>query len=94
MQPDLLPLILTIAVSVLTVMMVIVGVYVIQVLMGVKKTLDKVNTTIDMAEMKINSFIMPLQGLSGLTSSMGTGLKVLESFTRWLNRNKNDGSNR
>lgn len=94
MQPDLLPLILTIAVSVLTVMMVIVGVYVVQVLMGVKKTLDKVNTTIDMAETKINSVIMPLQSLSGLTSSVGTGLKVLESFTRWLNRNKYDGSSR
>ncbi len=91
MNPDILPLILTIAVSVLTVMMVVVGVYVIQVLMSVKRTLDKVNNAIDMAELKVNSIIMPLQSLGGLTSSLGTGLKVFESFTRWLNRNKYDG---
>jgi len=92
MNPDLLPLILTIAVSILTIMMVIVGVYVVQVLISVKRTLNKVNDTIDLAEMKVNSIIMPLQSLGGLTSSMGTGLKVLESFTRWLSRNKSDGS--
>jgi hypothetical protein len=91
MNPDILPLILTIAVSILTIMMVVVGVYVIQVLIGIKKTLDKVNTTIDMAELKLSSVIAPLQSLSGLTSSLGTGLKVMESFTRWLNRNKYDG---
>jgi hypothetical protein len=91
MQSDLLPIILTIAVTVMTVMMVIVGVYVIQVLSSVKKTLDRVNNTIDLAEMRINSIVSPLQSLGGITSSLGTGLKVFESFTRWLNR-KHDGS--
>lgn len=91
MQPDILPIILTIAVSILTLMMVIVGVYVIQVLMRIKKTLDRVNNTIDLAETKIVSIVSPFQSLVGMSTTLGSGLKVFESFTRWLNR-KNDGS--
>jgi len=86
MQSDILPIILTVAVSILTLMMVVVGIYVVQVLMRVKKTLDRVNMTIDVAEEKLNAIVSPFQSLMGMSTSIGSGLKVFESFSRWLNR--------
>jgi hypothetical protein len=85
---DILSIVLTIAVCILTVTLVVVGVYVVMVLREVKMTLERVNTTIDMAEEKINAIASPVQNFVGMTSSLGAGLKIFESFVGWLNRSK------
>lgn len=88
MPTEILPIVLTIAVTILTIMMVVVGIYVVQVLIEVKRTLERVNDTIDLAEAKINAIASPFQSLMGMTSSLGSGIKVFESFTRWLHQKK------
>ena len=85
---DYLPIILTVSLLVLTTVLVIVGVLVIQVLLMLKQTLTRVNTTIDIAEMKISTITSPLQNLGGMALSLGTGLKIFETFVGWINRNK------
>ena len=88
MPSELLPTILIIAISLLTIVLVVAGIYVVVVLRKVAEAMDRVNNTLDMAEVKINSIISPFQSLVGMSSSLGTGLKVFESFTSWLNKNK------
>ncbi len=88
MPSELLPTILIIAISLLTIVLVVAGIYVVVVLHKVAEAMDRVNNTLDMAEVKINSIISPFQSLVGMSSSLGTGLKVFESFTSWLNKNK------
>jgi uncharacterized protein YoxC len=85
---DYLPLILTISVVILTLTLLAVGVYVIQVLQRFKYTLDKVNSAIDEAEMKMNAVMSPLQSIGGVATSLTAGLKVFESFVGWVHREK------
>jgi len=85
---EILPIVLTVMLSILTIMTVMVGVLVIQVLFKVKKTLENINDTVDMAEAKISAITSPLQSIGGMAASLGTGLRVFESFIGWMNRNK------
>lgn len=87
---QLLPTVLTVVAVILTIILSVVGVQIILVLSEVKKTLNKVNLTLDEAEAKINAIISPLQNLGGLASGLQTGIKVFESFTDWLT-NRKDG---
>lgn len=86
---SILPTVLAVVAIVLTIILSVVGVQIIMVLAEVKKTLNKVNTTLDEAEAKINSLISPLQNLGGLANGLQTGVKVFESFTGWLSQRKN-----
>jgi hypothetical protein len=85
-----LPILLTICLTILTITLVVVGVQVFVVLRSLQKTIDRVNTTIDVAESKVNSVLAPFQTLGGMSASLGVGLKVFESFVGWLNRSKKD----
>ncbi len=87
---EILPIILTVMLSILTIMMVIVGVLAVQVLLQVKRTLSHINSTIDLAEDKLVSLVSPLHSLGGMASSMKTGMRVFESFLGWVNRNKRE----
>ncbi|MBT4123939.1 MAG: hypothetical protein HN981_03990 [Candidatus Pacebacteria bacterium] len=87
---NILPTVLTVVAVILTIILSVVGVQIILVLSEVKKTLNKVNTTLDEAEAKFNSLISPLQNLGGMASGFQTGVKVFESFTGWLTQRKND----
>lgn len=90
---NLLPTVLAVVAIVLTIILSVVGVQIILVLSEVKKTLQKVNTTLDEAEAKINAIVSPLQNLGGLATGIQTGIKVFESFTGWLT-SRRDGSKR
>ena len=87
---QVLPLILTIMLSVLTLMMVVVGVLAIQVLLMIKKTLRHVNSTIDLAEDKLVSLVSPLRSIGGMATSIKTSMHVFESFLGWVNKSKKD----
>lgn len=73
---------------VLTVVLCVVGVYLVLVLMEVRRTLHKVNTTLDTAESRLIAITQPLQHLGGMTTGLATGMKVFETFVTWLNRHK------
>ncbi|NCN45401.1 MAG: hypothetical protein COU63_01615 [Candidatus Pacebacteria bacterium CG10_big_fil_rev_8_21_14_0_10_36_11] len=87
---NILPTVLVVISIILTIILSVVGIQIILVLAEVKKTLNKVNTTLDQAEAKINSLISPLQNLGGLASGLQTGVKVFESFTGWLTQRRNE----
>jgi len=87
---ELLPTVLVIVAVILTVILSVVGVQIILVMNEVKKTLTKVNATLDEAEAKINAIVSPLQHLGGLAGGLQTGIKVFESFTNWLTARKDD----
>lgn len=82
---DYLPIILTSTLVVLAIMLIVVGVQVFLVLIEVKKTVQRINATMDLAEAKL---IQPLQHLGGMAAGLQTGFKVFESFTTWLSKNK------
>ena len=87
---ELLPLILTVVLILLAVVLTVVGVQLFIVLMEFRKTLRKVNDTVEMAESKLVSVMAPFQSLGGAVSGMRAGFKVFELFVSWLNRNKNE----
>lgn len=85
---DILPIVFSVIVIILTIVLSVVGVQLVLVLLEVRKTLKKLNGVLDTAEQKINAVVSPLQNLGGMASGLQTGFKVFESFVGWLNRNK------
>ena len=87
-MPNYLPIIFSIVLIVLTGVMTVVGIQMILVLSELRKTMQKVNSTLDIAEAKLTAVTQPLQSLGGMASGLSTGFKVFEAFTGWLQRNK------
>lgn len=87
---ELLPLILTIVLILLSVVLTVVGVQLFVVLLEFRKTLKRVNDTVDLLETRFVSIMAPFQSLGGAVSGMRAGFKVFELFVSWLNRNKNE----
>lgn len=85
---EFLPVLYAVILVVLTVVLTVVGVYLILVLMEARRTLVKINTTLDVAEAKLNAITQPLQRLGGVASGLTTGMKVFETFVGWLQRTK------
>lgn len=85
---QVLPIVLSSVVIVLAIILSVVGVQLMLVLMEVRRTLKKVNEAVDLAEMKLNAVVSPLQNLGGLASGLGAGFKVFEAFVGWLQRDK------
>lgn len=85
---DILPVIFAVVIIILTVVLSVVGVQIILVLNEVRRTLRRVNTTLDMAEQRINAVVAPLQNLGGVAQGLTTGFKVFEGFVKWLNKDK------
>ncbi len=85
---EFLPVLYAVILVVLTVVLTVVGVYLVLVLMEARRTLLKVNTTLDVAEAKLNAITQPLQRLGGMATGLTTGMKVFETFVTWLQRTK------
>jgi uncharacterized protein YoxC len=85
---DILPIVFAVVMIILTVVLSVVGVQVIMVLNEVRRTLRKINTTLDTAEKRITAITQPLQNLGGVANGLNTGFKVFEGFVKWLNRDK------
>lgn len=87
---EVLPVVLTSVLIVLAIILAVVGVQVVLVLHEVQRTLRKVNSTIDLAEARINNIVQPLQNLGGMASGLQTGFKVFEAFVGWLSKSRED----
>jgi uncharacterized protein YoxC len=85
---ELVPTIFTVALVVLTIVLTIVGFQMVLVLLELKKTLRKVNEALETADKKIEAIVAPLQKMAGVATGLGTGIKVLEAFVGWLQRDK------
>ena len=85
---EILPIVFSVIVIILTIILSVVGIQLVLVLLEVKKTLSKFNAVLDTAEHRINAIVAPLQNLGGMASGMQAGFKVFESFVSWLQRNK------
>lgn len=81
---DPLVILLIIVTSVLTVLLVIVGVQVIMILKEVRATLSHVNKSLETVDSIIAALSKPVSGLTDIAAGIRTGLKITESFTSWL----------
>lgn len=86
---DVIQVVLTTVLVILATVLTVVGVQVILVLNEVRKTVRKVNLTVDVAEQKINKILNPFQSLGSVGTSLQTGFRIFESFIGWLDRDKN-----
>ncbi len=85
---DYLSIIFAITMVVITIVLAVVGVYLVMVLTEARRTLRKVNDTLDVMEEKVTAFTQPLMRLGGMTTGLATGFKVFETFVSWLQRHK------
>ena len=85
---EFLPVIEAGALVILTIVVIIVAVYLVQVLQRLRTTLDKVNMTIDVVEERVISITAPLQSLSSMAANLGSGIKVFESFVGRMSQTK------
>jgi len=87
---EYLPIILTVVLVFLVIILSIVGVQLVLVLMEFRKTLRRVNMTLDTIDMTVTAVTQPLQSLGGMAAGLSTGFKVFETFVGWLNRNREE----
>ncbi len=85
---DILPIVFAVVVVVLTIVLSVVGIQVIMVLTEIKRTLKKVNNTLEVVEDKVHAITSPFQNLGGALSGIKTGMQFFEAFTVWLGKNK------
>ncbi|NCO12086.1 MAG: hypothetical protein COZ34_00955 [Candidatus Pacebacteria bacterium CG_4_10_14_3_um_filter_34_15] len=85
---DILPIVFAVVLVVLTIVLSVVGVQVIMVLVEIKRTLRKVNATLDVVEDKMHAITSPFQNLGGALSGIKTGMQFFEAFTVWLSKGK------
>lgn len=84
-------MILSVVLVVLAIVLTVVGIQMFLVLQELKRTLLKVNNTLDTVDLAVTSVVTPLQSLGGMASGLSTGMKVFEAFAGWLQRNREDG---
>ena len=85
---EYLPVIFAIILGILTIVLTVVGVQMVMVLSELRRTLQKVNVTLDTVEHTVESGTQPLHSLGGMAAGLSSGFKVFETFVGWLNRNK------
>lgn len=74
----------------LAVVLTVVGIQLVLVLVEARRTLKRINETLETVEAKVSSFTQPLMALGGAVTGLRSGMKVFELFVQWLNRNSND----
>ena len=87
---DPMVIILTVVASILSLVLLVVGVQTILVLQQVRKTLDRVNRMSEAVETGVNKVVTPLSNLGGMMGGMKTGFKMLELFSNFLQRHAED----
>jgi len=85
---EYLPYIFALVLVILTTILAVVGFQLVQVLIELRRTLRKVNETLDTIDATVTAVTQPLHSLGGMASGLNSGFKVFETFVSWLNRNK------
>jgi len=87
---DPLVILLIIVTSILTVLLVIVGVQVVMILKEIKLTLNHINNTLEAADNVVSTLSRPMSGFADVVAGVRTGLKITDSFVSWLNKNRDE----
>ena len=85
---DILPIVFSVVLVVITIVLSVVGIQMVLVLNEVRRTLRRVNGTLELVEDKVQSFVSPFQNLGGTIAGIKTGMHFFESFTSYLNKGK------
>lgn len=88
MPTDPLVIVLVIVCTVLTVLLVVIGVQVFIVLQEFKKTLAKANSILDVLHATAVHTLVPLTSLRGIAQGVRGGLHIVEAFTQYLKRHE------
>lgn len=83
---DIVPIVFSVVLVILTIVISVVGIQLILVLTEVRRTLSKVNNTLDVVEDRVASIISPFQNLGGALSGLKTGMHMFEAFTSYLGK--------
>lgn len=87
---DPLIALLIVVMSVLSVLLVIVGVQVIIILKEFRKTLIHFNHTLENTDELLSLVANPFRGLGDTVTGIKSGLRVAELFVSWLKENQNE----
>jgi len=79
---------LTVVISILSFILVVVGIQVILLLRHVNKTLHRLNQTIDYTQNLVHNLSNPLTDLKALGQGVKTGLHVAEHVVTWVKNKK------
>jgi uncharacterized membrane protein len=85
---DILPIVFAVVLVILTVVLSVVGIQMILVLTEVRRTLRKVNQTLELVEDKVQSFVSPFQNIGGTIAGIKTGMQMFEAFTSYIKKGK------
>lgn len=88
MSMDILPIVFAVVLVILTVVLSVVGIQMVMVLVELRRTLRKVNLTLELVEDKVQSIVSPFQNLGGTLAGIKTGLQFFENFSSYLNKGK------
>lgn len=77
---DTTQILLVIVISVLTILLVIIGIQVVYILQEIRKSLTKVNQMLDDATIVSGGISKTVTGATGLVSGLKTGLSLVSIF--------------
>lgn len=80
---------LLIILSLLTINLVVVGVYIIVVLKDLRRTVNKMDTVLSTVQDVTDKVSLPIMSLSGLAAGVSSGLKMFDAI-RSLKKNEED----
>ncbi len=81
-----------IVITVLTVLLTIIGFYIVIVLRDFRYTLKRVNAILDQSENILHKFSNPTQNLGGIVSGLREGLKIVDTVTHLLSNRRQQSS--
>lgn len=87
---DPLILTLTIACSILGVLLAVLAIQAFLTLREARQTLKRINGIVDVLEHTALRTLIPLTNLGGFIGGMKTGVKMFESFVHFLQRNSDE----
>ena len=87
---DPLIALLIVVVTILSVLLVIVGVQVILILKQFRQTLDLVNRNLKSVDDTITMIAQPFHGMGDTVAGLKSGMKLAETFILWLKKHQHD----
>lgn len=87
---DPLVVVLTVVATVLSLVLVVVGVQTVLVLQEVRRSLKRFNTMTEVIEATVTKTLSPLQHLGSLTQGLKVGFKMVDSFANYLQSKAQD----